>query len=201
MLQVGPFEMTSAQESFWEIVKYFDFLVADYGFKTQTMEIINSREFVSVSYFHPKTRRSVIITENPEGGTTVSFKMYGFLGRCIIKEEEHMSIKAFADYIRNKHFAKTIPSKQYNTLAIPDLETKDEIYWSMYKSLYYLIRKHYSIQEFEIGERILIKYRLKHNTVIATATKPFSNNWNITVKKWGRTIESHTSAMAIKSLS
>ena len=54
MLQVGPFEMTYAEESFWEIVKYFDFLVADYGFKTQTMEIFNSRDFVSVSYFHPK---------------------------------------------------------------------------------------------------------------------------------------------------
>ena len=196
MATVESFEMTGPQESFWEIVKYFEFLVSDFGYKTCRMEIL--RDCVLVSYIGPKKRR-IEISED-WNRNKVSFRMRGFMGRSIINDEREMSIKNYAEYIGGKYFSRADASNRTNLPAIPELEAKDEIFWSMYKSLDYLIRKHYSIQEFEIGERILIKYRLKHNTVIATATKPFSNNWNITVKKWGRTIESHTSAMAIKSL-
>ena len=33
MLQVGPFEMTDTEESFWEIVKNFGFLVSEFHYE------------------------------------------------------------------------------------------------------------------------------------------------------------------------
>ena len=33
MLQVGPFEMTDTEESFWEIVKNFGYLVSEFHYE------------------------------------------------------------------------------------------------------------------------------------------------------------------------
>ena len=184
MCTVGPFEMTFPEESFWEIVKYFDFLITDYGYKTRAMRIY--RDYVFVSFVNPKTHKSIEIEEYQKGdGTIVSFKMYDLLGRCIIKDESIMSVKAYADYINNKYFTKNHSTKQCYLLAIPELKTKDEIFWSLYKSLYFLLRNDYSISRFEIGDIIYLEYRLRHNTIIVSTTKPYCINWKIYTKKWG----------------
>jgi len=188
MCTVGPFEMTYAEESFWEIVKFFDFLVTDYGYITRGMEIF--RDSVLVSYIGPNNRL-IEIGKEWNGDNNVFFRMKGFLGRSIINDERPMSIKNYAGFIGSRHFSKADISNRTNLLAIPDLETKDEIFWSLYKSLSFLLQKDYSISRFEIGERIYLEYRLRHDTIIVTTTKPYCINWRIFIKKWGITIKTH----------
>lgn len=188
MCTVGPFEMTYAEESFWEVVKYFEFLVSDFDYKTRRMEIF--RDCVLVSYIGPKNR--LIEIREDWNTNKVSFRMSGFMGRSIINDEREMSIKNYAEYIGGKFFSRADASNQSNLLAIPDLETRDEIFWSLYESLYFLLQKHYSITRFEIGERICLEYRYKRNTIIVTTVKPYCINWTICTKKWGITKECQT---------
>lgn len=187
MVKVGSFEMTDPQESFWEIVKYFDFLVSDFGYKTRRMEIF--RDSVLVSYIGPNNRL-IEIRENLNN--KVFFRMRGFMGRSIINDERPMSIKNYAGFIGSKYFSKADTSNQTNLPVIPDLEAKDEIFWSLYQSLYFLLQQHYSITRFEIGERICLEYRYKRNTIIITTQKPYCTNWKISAKKWGFTKQSQT---------
>ena len=189
MCTVGPFEMTYAEESFWEIVKYFDFLVTDYGYITRGMEIF--RDSVLVSYIGPNNRL-IEIGKEWNGDNNVSFRMKGFLGRSIINDERPMSIKNYAGFIGSRYFSKADISNRTNLLAIPDLETRDEIFWSLYESLYFLVQKHYSITRFEIGERICLEYRNRHDTIIVTTQKPYCTNWTICTKKWGITKDCQT---------
>lgn len=189
MCTVGPFEMTYAEESFWEIVKYFDFLVTDYGYITRGMEIF--RDSVLVSYIGPNNRL-IEIGKEWNGDNNMSFRMKGFLGRSIINDERPMSIKNYARFIGSRYFSKADISNRTNLLAIPDLETRDEIFWSLYESLYFLVQKHYSITRFEIGERICLEYRNRHDTIIVTTQKPYCINWTICTKKWGITKECQT---------
>ena len=188
MATVESFEMTGPQESFWEIVKYFEFLVSDFGYKTRRMEIF--RDCVLVSYIGPKKRR-IEISED-WNRNKVSFRMRGFMGRSIINDEREMSIKNYAEYIGGKFFSRADASNQSNLPAIPELETKDEIFWSLYNSLYFLVQKHYSINRFEIGERICLEYRNRHDTIIVTTQKPYCTNWTICTKKWGITKDCQT---------
>jgi len=51
MLQVGPFEMTDTEESFWEIVKYFDYLLSEFHYEGGSSDI-ERNEYVSVSFFN-----------------------------------------------------------------------------------------------------------------------------------------------------
>ena len=189
MCTVGPFEMTYAEESFWEIVKYFDFLVTDYGYITRGMEIF--RDSVLVSYIGPNNRL-IEIGKEWNGDNNVFFRMKGFLGRSIINDERPMSIKNYAGFIGSRYFSKADISNRTNLLAIPDLETRDEIFWSLYESLYFLVQKHYSITRFEIGERICLEYRNRHDTIIVTTQKPYCTNWTICTKKWGITKDCQT---------
>ena len=189
MCTVGPFEMTYAEESFWEIVKYFDFLVTDYGYITRGMEIF--RDSVLVSYIGPNNRL-IEIGKEWNGDNNMSFRMKGFLGRSIINDERPMSIKNYAGFIGSRYFSKADISNRTNLLAIPDLETRDEIFWSLYESLYFLVQKHYSITRFEIGERICLEYRNRHDTIIVTTQKPYCTNWTICTKKWGITKDCQT---------
>ncbi len=189
MCTVGPFEMTYAEESFWEIVKYFDFLVTDYGYITRGME--KFRDSVLVSYIGPNNRL-IEIGKEWNGDNNVFFRMKGFLGRSIINDERPMSIKNYAGFIGSRHFSKADISNRTNLLAIPDLETKDEIFWSLYNSLYFLVQKHYYITRFEIGEHICLEYRNRHDTIIVTTQKPYCTNWTICTKKWGITKDCQT---------
>lgn len=189
MVNVGSFEMTDPQESFWEIVKYFDFLVSDFGYKTRRMEIL--RDCVLVSYIGPNNRL-IEIGKDWNGDNNVSFRMKGFLGRNIINDERPMSIKNYAGFIGSRYFSMADASNQSNLLAIPELETRDEIFWSLYESLYFLVQKHYSIIRFEIGERICLEYRNRHDTIIVTSQKPYCINWTICTKKWGITKDCQT---------
>ena len=189
MVKVGSFEMTDPQESFWEIVKYFDFLVSDFGYKTRRMEIL--RDCVLVSYIGPNNRL-IEIGKDWNGDNNVSFRMKGFLGRSIINDERPMSIKNYAGFIGSRYFSKADTSSRTNLPAIPDLETRDEIFWSLYNSLYFLVQKHYSITRFEIGERICLEYRNRHDTIIVTTQKPYCTNWTICTKKWGITKDCQT---------
>ena len=189
MVKVGSFEMTDPQESFWEIVKYFDFLVSDFGYKTRRMEIL--RDCVLVSYIGPNNRL-IEIGKNWNGDNNASFRMKGFLGRSIINDERPMSIKNYAGFIGSRYFSKADTSNRTNLPAIPDLETRDEIFWSLYKNFYFLVQKHYSITRFEIGERICLEYRNRHDTIIVTTQKPYCTNWTICTKKWGITKDCHT---------
>lgn len=188
MVKVESFEMTGPQESFWEVVKYFEFLVSDFGYKTRRMEIF--RDSVLVSYIGPK-KRCIQISED-WNRNKVSFRMRGFMGRSIINDEREMSIKNYAEYIGGKYFSRADASNQSNLPAIPELETKDEIFWSLYNSLYFLVQKHYSITRFEIGERICLEYRNRHDTIIVTTQKPYCTNWTICTKKWGITKDCQT---------
>lgn len=188
MVKVESFEMTGPQESFWEIVKYFDFLVSDFGYKTRRMEIL--RDCVLVSYIGPKNRR-IEISEN-WNTNKISFRMRGFMGRSIINDEREMSIKNYAEYIGGKYFSRADASNRTNLPAIPELETKDEIFWSLYNSLYFLLQKHYSITQFEFGEHICLEYRNRHDTIIVTTQKPYCTNWTICTKKWGITKDCQT---------
>ena len=188
MATVESFEMTGPQESFWEIVKFFEFLVSDFGYKTRRMEIL--RDCVLVSFIGPK-KRSIEISED-WNRNKVSFRMRGFMGRSIINDEREMSIKNYAEYIGGKYFSRADASNQSNLPAIPELETKDEIFWSLYNSLYFLLQKHYSITRFEIGERICLEYRNRHDTIIVTTQKPYCTNWTICTKKWGITKDCQT---------
>lgn len=188
MATVESFEMTGPQESFWEIVKYFEFLVSDFGYKTRRMEIL--RDCVLVSYIGPKKRR-IEISED-WNTNKISFRMRGFMGRSIINDEREMSIKNYAEYIGGKYFSKADASNLTNLPAIPELETKDELFWSLYESLYFLVQKHYSITRFEIGERICLEYRNRHDTIIVTTPKPYCTNWTICTKKWGITKDCQT---------
>ena len=189
MVKVGSFEMTDPQESFWEIVKYFDFLVSDFGYKTRRMEIL--RDCVLVSYIGPNNRL-IEIGKNWNGDNNASFRMKGFLGRSIINDERPMSIKNYAGFIGSRYFSKADTSNRTNLPAIPDLETRDEIFWSLYNSLYFLVQMHYSTTRFEIGERICLEYRNRHDTIIVTTQKPYCTNWTICTKKWGITKDCHT---------
>lgn len=189
MVKVGSFEMTDLQESFWEIVKYFDFLVSDFGYKTRRMEIL--RDCVLVSYIGPNNRL-IEIGKDWNGDNNVSFRMKGFLGRSIINDERPMSIKNYAGFIGSRYFSKADTSNRTNLPAIPDLETRDEIFWSLYNGLYFLVQKHYSITRFEIGERICLEYRNRHDTIIVTTQKPYCTNWTICTKKWGITKDCQT---------
>ena len=189
MVKVGSFEMTDPQESFWEIVKYFDFLVSDFGYKTRRMEIL--RDCVLVSYIGPNNRL-IEIGKNWNGDNNASFRMKGFLGRSIINDERPMSIKNYAGFIGSRYFSKADISNRTNLPAIPDLETRDEIFWSLYENFYFLVQKHYSITRFEIGERICLEYRNRHDTIIVTTQKPYCTNWTICTKKWGITKDCHT---------
>ena len=188
MVKVESFEMTGPQESFWEVVKFFEFLVSDFGYKTCRMEIL--RDCVLVSYIGPK-KRCIEISED-WNTNKISFRMRGFMGRSIINDEREMSIKNYAEYIGGKYFSRADASNRTNLPVIPELETKDEIFWSLYESLYFLVQKHYSITRFEIGERITLEYRNRHNTIIVTTQKPYCTNWTICTKKWGITKDSQT---------
>ena len=95
--------MTDPQESFWEIVKYFDFLVSDFGYKTRRMEIL--RDCVLVSYIGPNNRL-IEIGKNWNGDNNASFRMKGFLGRSIINDERPMSIKNYAGFIGSRYFSR-----------------------------------------------------------------------------------------------
>ena len=118
--------------------------------------------------------------------------MKGFLGRSIINDERPMSIKNYAGFIGSRYFSKADTSNRTNLPAIPDLETRDEIFWSLYNSLYFLVQKHYSITRFEIGESICLEYRNRHDTIIVTTQKPYCTNWTICTKKWGITKDCQT---------
>lgn len=187
MFTVGPFEMTDTQESFWEIVKYFGFLVSDFGYKTLSMEIL--KDSVVVSFIGPNNR---LIKIGKNSNNTVFFRMRGFMGRSIINDERPMSIKNYAGFIGSKYYSKADTSNQTNLPAIPNLEAKDEIFWSLYKSLYFLLQEHYSITRFEIGEHICLEYRNKHDAIIITTQKPYCTNWKIYTKRWGFTKQALT---------
>lgn len=106
MLQVGSFEMTDTEETFWEIVKYFDYLVSELHYKGDRMYIGGGLiQCVSVSYFNKRTRKRITITKNYDGySINKKFHLSGFLGKTKIDETGNgSSWKEFAMYVKQHY--------------------------------------------------------------------------------------------------
>ena len=105
MLQVGPFEMTDTEESFWEIVKNFGYLVSEFHYEGGRLDIGRGRnECVSVSFFNRRTRKRITITENYDGSINRKFHLSGFLGRTRIDETGNgSSWKEFALHVKQHY--------------------------------------------------------------------------------------------------
>ena len=106
MLQGGSFEMTDTEETFWEIVKYFDYLVSELHYKGDRMYIGGGLiQCVSVSYFNKRTRKRITITENYDGySINKKFHLSGFLGKTKIDETGNgSSWKEFAMYVKQHY--------------------------------------------------------------------------------------------------
>ncbi len=106
MLQVGPFEMTDTEESFWEIVKNFGYLVSEFHYEGGCLDIGHGRnECVSVSFFNRRTRKRITITENYDGNSiNKKFHLSGFLGKTRIDENgDGNSWKEFALHVKQHY--------------------------------------------------------------------------------------------------
>lgn len=103
MFQVGPFEMTDTEESFWEIVKNFGFLVSEFHYEGGRLDIGHGRnECVSVSFFNRRTRKRITITKNYDGNFIIKeFHLSGFLGKTKADETGNSSSwKEFAMHVK-----------------------------------------------------------------------------------------------------
>lgn len=106
MLQVGPFEMTDTEESFWEIVKNFGYLVSEFHYEGGCLDIGHGRnECVSVSFYNRRTRKRITIAENYDGNSiSKKFQLSGFLGKTKADETGNgSSWKEFALHVKQQY--------------------------------------------------------------------------------------------------